>query len=55
LIVAFDDNGEICVASDEVSGDIDIDLVLHELTGKHLSEHLTQPTALFELTAEQSV
>lgn len=39
LFVAFDTNGDICVASNNVTETIDLEYVLYGITGKTLNEY----------------
>jgi len=39
LFVAFDRNGDICVASHNVTGTIDLEYVLYGMTGKTINEY----------------
>ena len=39
LFVSFDTNGDICVASSNITGRVDLELVLYTLTRKTLNEY----------------
>ena len=52
--VAFDSNGDICVASNNVTGSINLDKVLTGITGKTLNDYQTSEP-FFDIDLEPQV